>query len=32
VAADELMEMLPRIDLDDVAPVADAQASQRSPL
>jgi EAL domain-containing protein (putative c-di-GMP-specific phosphodiesterase class I) len=32
VAADELMAMLPRIDLGDVAPVADAQASQRSPL
>ena len=32
VAADELIAMLPRIDLGDVAPVADAQASQRSPL
>ena len=32
VAADELMAMLPRIDLGAVAAVADAQASQRSPL
>jgi EAL domain-containing protein (putative c-di-GMP-specific phosphodiesterase class I) len=32
VAADELMAMLPRIDLGEMAPVADAQASQRSPL
>ncbi|MGE5210144.1 MAG: EAL domain-containing protein, partial [Acidobacteriota bacterium] len=32
VAADELLAMLPRIDLGEVAPVADAQASQRSPL
>jgi diguanylate cyclase (GGDEF)-like protein len=32
VAADELMSMLPRIDLGDVSPVAEAQASQRSPL
>jgi len=31
-SADELLAMLPRIDLDDVAAANDGQASQRSPL